>query len=99
MSKSSRARRKNKRAVQKKRQKEAKRLLYAGFSEQGRRKGSVRARRAKKKGPKKPHSARLCGNPACVKCFGVSYKQFLGKGGVPVGMPQRMYIKWVEENK
>lgn len=96
MSKKSRAGGKEKRLKEKRARKDAMRSLYKKYAEQGRMKGSKRAKKAKKKPISMiSHPEGACGNPGCRKCFGVNYKPFLNKLGKPENMPRWMYISWL----
>lgn len=98
-----RNRAKEKRKKEKQAEKARKAALYASFKEQGKTKLSKRFTAKQKRGAtaatKHRHLERACGNPACKRCFGVSYAGFVDANGVPKKMPQYMFLIWKEDNK
>ncbi len=101
MSKASKTRAKQKNKKDKKARKESKRTLYESYKRQDNNTKSRRSSfqsKAKKIGPRKrTHSIGRCGNPGCIKCYGVFYEPFLDKKGQPEGMPNWMYRRWMKE--
>lgn len=94
-SKAARAGGKLKRLKEKRARKDAMRAQYKKFAEQGRVKGSKRAKKAMKKNISLvSHPCGPCGNPGCKKCFSVNYKPFLNKDGKPENMPQWMWQRY-----
>lgn len=99
MSKSSKTQSKMRRLKEKRARKAAMRLRYEKYRESGQNSKSKRAKKAIMKMAKTvDHPDGKCGNPACQKCFKISFKPFL-KGGKPHKMPQWMYNKWLESQK
>lgn len=98
MSKASKTRAKQKNKKDKKARKEAKQTLYESYKRQG---NNTKSRRSKTKikrvGPRKRiHPTGRCGNPGCIKCYGVFYGPFL-KDGRPNKMPNWMWKRWMKE--
>lgn len=70
MSKGARNRNSERRRMEKKRRKEAKRALYKSYSEQGRKNNSKRATKHKVISSVKGNHVMLdCGNVGCEKCY------------------------------
>jgi len=95
MSKVSKKRAAEKRRQQKFAKKQAKKALYESYANQG---VNKKSKRFQKKGKKKlvsgiDHPLGPCGNPGCIKCFGINFEPFLRKG-IPFRMPQWMYLRW-----
>ncbi len=60
---------------------------------------NTKSKRQVKKGRKGPrmrrHAIGNCGNPGCIRCFGVGFGPFLDKLGAPFNMPHWMWRLWV----
>lgn len=87
------------RKSEKAKRKAAQRALYAAYRDAGQNKKSKRFQ--KKNGPSvtiKKHPVTPCGNPSCIKDYGVNFKPFLDKKGNPRGMPQWMWQIWKKQN-
>ena len=99
MSKSAKTAAKKKRFEQKKARRAAMQATYQKYAEQGKNTKSKR-NRSKNAGSivrTTSHPDGQCGNPACTKCFGYTFSRLFFENGIPVGMPQKMYIKWKEQ--
>lgn len=97
MSKASRARARDKRSKEKLSRKRAKKALYESYARAG---ANSKSKRFTKKGQRKlltgashPEGVK-CGNPACRRCYGINFSNFLRKNGTPLRMPQWMYFAW-----
>ena len=101
MSKKSKTKAKEKRKNQKAARKAAQRALYESYMKQGKNTKSKRARKNEKTAKKVSaisHPDGKCGNPGCIRCFGIHYRPFLQKG-VPYRMPHWMWMRWSELSK
>lgn len=100
MSKASTARTKEKRKKDKFAKKQAKKALYESYKKQGINKKSKRYKKKIRNrklvsGVSHPDGG-LCGNPACMVCYRIHFNPFLDKHGIPEGMPQWMYQRWIK---
>jgi hypothetical protein len=96
MSKNSRAKSKQERLKKKRAKKAATKARYQKYAEAGRNKKSKRFKSKKRKTiSKKDHPNGRCGNPGCIRCFGLRAERFL-VDGVPRGMPHKIWLKWKE---
>jgi len=88
---------KEKRKKEKQSKKLAKKALYESYKNQG---ANTKSKRFQKTQKGKSlttfikHPFRPCGNFGCIMCYGIDYKPFLTKKGIPRGMPQWLYMKW-----
>lgn len=102
MSTRAKNRAKEKRKKEKRARKEATRTLYESYKRQGINTKSKRSKSKNKKSKsatttrKKNHAGGRCGNPGCIKCYGINFNPFL-VNGKPQGMPHWMYQKWMKE--
>ena len=97
MSKKCKAQGSEKRLKEKRNRKAVMQAQYQKFKEQGK---NTKSKRSKRKASKAKsgitninHPNGRCGNPGCIKCFGINFNPFLYKGK-PLGMPCWMYLKW-----
>jgi hypothetical protein len=95
MSKKSKKKAKLKRRSDKAARKAAQRARYEGYMKAGTNKKSKRSQRKgkSKTGRSGSHPFGECGNPGCIKCYGIHFRGFL-KNGKPHGMPQWMWMRW-----
>ena len=101
MSKKSKAASKKKRQAAKRARKSARQALYESYRDRGINSKSRRSRlnaKARNKMRSRTHPHGHCGNPGCIKCYGVHYKPFLVKG-VPKSMPNWMWMRWSKLSK
>lgn len=98
MSKKCKSAAKERRKAMKRARKQAMKAKYQAFKEAGKNTKSKRfAQRSKvkKTARSKSHPLGRCGNPGCIKCFGIHFKPFLLKGK-PHRMPHWMYLRWIK---
>lgn len=98
MSKKTKSQSKEKRKAMKRARKQAMKAKYQAFKEAGKNTKSKRfamRSKAKKTARKQDHPLGRCGNPGCIKCFGIHFKPFLLKGK-PYRMPHWMYLRWIK---
>jgi len=96
MSKKCKSASKEKRKAMKRARKAAMQAKYQAFREAGKNSKSKRCllRGKKRKTARQvDHPYGKCGNPGCIKCFGIHFKPFLLKGK-PHRMPHWMYLQW-----
>ena len=96
MSKKSKSKAKDKRKAEKRARKQAMKAKYQAFRDASKNTKSRRFLVSNKKGRSariQDHPLGKCGNPGCIKCYGVSYRNFLVKGK-PYRMPNWMYQRW-----
>lgn len=98
MSKKSKTKSKERRLKDKAQRKATQRALYESYMKQGKNTKSKRAVKNSKATKSKrvsniSHPDGKCGNPGCMKCFGIYFKAFL-TGGLPRNMPHWMWLRW-----
>lgn len=96
MSKKSKTKAGLKRSAAKASRKANQKKLYEGYMKTGK---NIKSKRAisvnnkNKKGRAGNHPFGECGNPGCIKCYGVCFRPFL-KDNQPKGMPHWMWLRW-----
>ena len=97
MSKKCKTQAKERRLREKRARKESQKLRYKSYAVAGGNSKSKRySRNSSNRTLSTAHSLGKCGNIGCIRCFGVNFNPFLVKGK-PHRMPQRMYIRWLEQ--
>lgn len=100
MSKKSKNKAKIKRRNEKAARKAAQKARYESYMKTGTNRKSKRSQR--KDGQVNvstvSHPFGQCGNPGCMRCYGVHFKPFL-KNGKPSNMPQWMWLRWNDMTK
>ena len=95
MSKASKIRSAEERRKIKFARKRRKRELYFKYGEEGKSKSSKRFISKKRKFAKNTsHKDGKCGNPACRKCFGINFHNFI-KNGIAKNMPNWMWSEYI----
>lgn len=89
---------KTKAAGKKKRLEERRKAKAARYAKHKERVNKSRVRRKAKAPSVISHPNGRCGNPACEKCFGITFSRLFFRNGKPHGMPQKMYMKWKEQH-
>jgi len=100
MSKNAKAQSKKRRLDEKRARKAAQRARYERYRLDGRNTKSKRAKSQNKRGKRAKtvdHPEGKCGNVACIKCNGLSFRGFLNSKGAPDHMPQWMYQQFKEQ--
>jgi hypothetical protein len=93
--KASRAKTKARRKRERRARKQSQQEQYQKWRDLGINQKSKRFSRKKHIGPKARKHPRMCGNPACIKCYGLNFKPFLVKDK-PKEMPQWMFQRWLK---
>jgi hypothetical protein len=97
MSKSSKIKNAEERRKIKFARKRAKREEYLKYAKEGKSKSSKRFVSKKRRFAKNiSHKDGKCGNPACVKCSGINFHNFIKKNGVVKNMPNWMWLRYDE---
>jgi hypothetical protein len=93
--KGARAKAKLRRLKEKRAKKQSMQTIYQKWRDDGVNQKSKRARKNARKNLARniSHPDGPCGNPGCVRCHGIHFRPYL-QDGVPVRMPQWMFIKW-----